>query len=328
MTATLAAFTVALAALLGNAEPSANEQLIAAMPEGVTGIMLVRFDPLQEEGSKLAETAGWFPPNREAPEGREDDLYYLTRRMAMDADPEVFVWGGSAFERAADIGVGNFDERQIWVVGGDLGPLRARLEQRETITGFVEAFEVGGVTAYHGRTQFPVYGHKEQPIVQDVFVAAPAGSTVVMAETREDIERMVGAVLEPPADAPERWTSLAGDVPLDAPLLVLRRYDPADRESWIVPMHPSVPEEDRVKLDAVVLAWPDPAQGRVRLHGVGEEPQRGADWLRRNLLPDHMWRWELAVGEGEFDATLSISDDAAKAAGLSLMLVFGLYIAI
>ncbi len=326
----LAAMPIVLAVALAGqpdappARPSlGNPALLAIMPGTVESVMLVRFEAPIDYGGVIAgwrDSLGHFGDE----ELGRDDLLNTTLRAVAAAHPSAFLWAGSGFTGPDGIGVGNFDERWIWVVGSPVTALRERLDACEGVAELNEPFDVQGVRVYSAKTfHYPDgYPHAtKEKIEKETLVAFPREHVVLIAQSRRDIEHMVSAALKPPDSPPVRWAPVAEGLDLGSPLLILREYDPRNTRDWQSPLNATREDEDgQADIRMAGLALPDDAG--FRLNVVSRTPDRAKRFYRTHVLVEDAFAWKDTPTETGFRAVLRVAEGAEDGAPLLCLLVF------
>lgn len=307
--------------------------LIAAMPPGTESVLVMRIEPLLAEGSRVAHYARAARNPKNPAGGGERDLLTVVYDAVAEQRPMVLARGASRMRAPRSIGVGAYDECDICWVRGSLAGLRERLRAGEDIEDLRRVEEVDGVEVFGATVTMVRDGEDRKaldegrPPKEERFVAVVDAHTVVVASRREDAAAAVRGVLaRREGPVPEQWRAAAAGLPLDAPLVILRRYDPTNELDVYSPENPRREPALRAGLDSLGLAVVDPVTGELRVRGVTPDAERAVRVLQtQSYLPRSDYAWAIEMGEGGFTADLTprIGREEEGVLGLRLWIIWG-----
>lgn len=302
-----------------------NRALIGAMPDGAESVMVWRLDELQREAPDMKEAVEeWFLGlNEEA--AATERIEIVLRRSIGGAGPVVWAHSGSRFTAPPDLGVGDYNERSIWITERPLRELRRALDTGEGVGGPVQRHEIGGVRVYQMLREREFYGGES--MTEPMFIALPDQRTALIAESLDDVGQMLGRYGRAPSGIPEQWRSAAARIEIESPLVILRRYDPESEDDEFSPVNPGLSAERRIDIEAFALVLADAERSRYRLEVITRQPQRAEEAFFRLLLPEPVFDWTVQPTDRGFAATLGGEAEReyhAREALTTLLMVFGL----
>ena len=173
----------------------------------------------------------------------------------------------------------------------------------------------------------------EHPPVEDRYVAVVDDATLVIAPRREEAESMVRALRRGEQGVPAWWRDAAAGLPLESPIVILRRYDPTNARDYLSPENPLLDERQRAGLRMLGLALVDAKEGVFRLRGVtGDSAQARRVLMTQKYLPQSDFAWEVEEeGDEAFVATLRLrgrGEEIRGALPLRLMIMWGVNLVI
>lgn len=304
-----------------------NARLLAAMPPSIESVLIYRDTEPAREGTLCHQLATiWGPevvmPGEGDEPGGEESLADAVQRTAQRSDAAIVVLAGSGFTRPNDIGLGNYDERAIWVVRKSLAPLERRLRADERIKGELRQFEVAGVTVYQGRRRHEMYN--EDAALEDIFAAVVDDRTAVLAERREDIVHMVAQLRGGLGQTPERWARAAGNLPLEAPVVILRAYDRTNALDAVSPVNPNAEEGYRAEIESLALVVPSRNENLAKIRVVTPDAMKAKAVYEAYLIPTDRAEWDVRPIPGGFEGELrSIQVGTQSEGALMLYQLFG-----
>lgn len=302
-----------------------NRALIGAMPDGAESVMVWRLDELQREAPDMKEAAEELVIGLNEKAETKEQIDVVLRRAIRTARPLVWAHSGSRFSPPSDLGVGDYNERSIWITERPLRELRRALDTGEGVGGPVQRHKIAGVRVYEVLREIEFYGGES--MTEPMFIALPDPRTALAAESLEDIGHMLARHRDEHAEIPEQWRSAAARIEIESPMVMLRRYDPESEDDQFSPVRPGLSAERRIEIEAFALVLAEAEQGRYRLEVITRQPQRAEEAFFRLLLPEPLFTWTAeTTGEG-FAATVKGAVEQerhARDAILSLLTVFGM----
>ena len=240
-----------------------HARLIAAMPDAVESVALLRVDQLRAEPFPLAEFAGEVVASLLEPPGDtpgEVSLETFVLREALRAEPIVLVMGGSEFNRPK-VGPGGteFNNRNLWVTSKPLTALQQQLRDGGGVAGELMRSEVRGYPVFSAEIEKSIEGGRDA-VSYVVHVALVGGQIILTARCQDEMATMIDRLpfrdsvrngdhdgvhggADGGAQLPARWVDAAGNLDVQGASIVLfREYDPKTVESSS-PMHPVIREQ-------------------------------------------------------------------------------------
>jgi hypothetical protein len=306
-------------------------ELIAAMPPETESVVLWDFGRLSEDTSVLKEfVQQWLTGLRDVPTYRNrDDLRNVVLKCIAASDPVTNAMGGSRFARPAKpdgepigTGGGDYVERSIWVTHKPIcldTLLAARKDVRQGCAS--------GVMVYWAEVDF--YPSEElDPIRKPFLVATPNPHTVVWAESRTEIEYMIRSITTRTTKVPRQWSKVLDGFDVDAPVLVLRKYDPTNERDIYSPVSPSRPVGCRVAVEASALAVLAPAAPVFRMRMITDDPGGAEQFMQAMLFSPASFRWVVTSNVDGFTAMVFPQADEQRRLGeelpLFVLMFFGM----
>lgn len=232
-----------------------HARLIAAMPDAVESVVLLRVDQLLAEPFPLAEIGSEAIASiMESPgdaNNADVSLETFVLRAALRAEPIVYVKGGSEFIKPKVGQKGTeFNDRNIWVTSKPLAALQQQLQDGEGVAGELMRGEVRGYPVFSAENEQAIEGGRDD-VLYTVHVALVDDQIILTARCRDEIATMIdrlrlGDGVHDAADAdaqlPARWVDAAGDLDVQgSPIVLFREYDPETDDSFS-PAHPMIRE--------------------------------------------------------------------------------------
>lgn len=325
---------VASSALHGTRPPT-NERLIAAMPEGVESVIVMRHSLLHSDESLFKNQFGGCGY------GKEGELTRLASQAVDTAIPIVCAMGGSGFQVPPDTGMtGDFNRRSIWIVRKTIEPFRRQLEgENEKYASFI----IDGVKVF--KTSVLVYQERFSPTRKPFLVAFPDDHIVVSAESEKDIEEMISALKAKETKLSDRWRGVAKGIDVESPVVLLRVF-PEDRVNarrikWNQDYKPMIPQTavscvaphgfpaEKTKIKSFGWALPNVKQLAYEVAVSTEAPKVAIDWYKKDCFPRSVFSWDVKVTPHGFKGHLRFREGAeSQHVGLVFILLFGAFVAI
>lgn len=238
----------------GDAPPMVDHvRLIAAMPDAVESVLLLRLDRLRSQRFPLADVSEQFALPyliQVHQQNGEVTLEESVAQAVFHASPIVSVVGGSDFDRPKGIGATEFDARYIWVTGKSIDEYRQRLMNGEGISCELVQHDVGGHPVVAAEVNRPSQSRGE--VSYTAYVAVVGDHTIAMARSREELASMIdrltvnadaGGEVPASAELPARWVDAAADLDVQkSPIVLFREYDPETSDTFS-PAHSLIREQ-------------------------------------------------------------------------------------
>ncbi len=201
---------------------SSSAQLIAAMPDQVESVMILRAKPLLAEGNPWnREMDAWFKP-------RNEYSGHLQSRQASTIDnivfsevtqlnPVVRLMGGWDFKMPQSIGTSSFRFIHVWITQDSNGGVRERLRHEDSI----DELQRDALTIY--QAPVPIAWDNLTTETLPVHVAFPNAHVTIVACSSADITHVAGQLKSPNADMPARWREAASAIDIESPVVILRK---------------------------------------------------------------------------------------------------------
>lgn len=289
----LFALVFPFASLHADADGLSNLQAIAAMPRGTESVMALRYDLLSSEESVFRTDFTWMIENlgvAGAPADRKKPESIILRAVAA-ATPLLYVEGGSQFTAAYGVGTGNYNGRTVWVTAKPLSGLTRRLIDRKDVDGDIRPFKLGDAQAF----EFPIQlrtSTKEELVPETRFVAFPNDRTVLICESRDDLEVMLKGLAEKEPRMPQQWESVATGLDIEAPIVVLRRYDPKNNGDYYAPMNAR--RSHPVAVDGFALVMPAVKNLAFRLRCLTNDREGARSYYQEDdRFPTNAFVWQV-----------------------------------
>lgn len=216
----------------GCAKKTGVMMLVAAMPREVESIYYRDFTRMTGPAWMLNEA------ERTEHEGETDSIYGAAVSAAWSASPTAQVFGASEFTKLQGIGSNTWDQRDIFVCRDSLTPFREKLAGGSALV--VGKTRHGSVEVFEGRRTMRSFRKDTPDQVVSIFVAIPDDHTLVISESRAEVETMVDALLDRAisgerlsARVRERWGDIGEVVAGEPTLLVLRAVEPEAIDRWL-----------------------------------------------------------------------------------------------
>lgn len=316
----LAAVVLSCASALG--EPPSNATLIAALPPATEAVRLARFDPLLEEGAFLKPLMEFELHELvyESDRFGDEDPLARVRGLIAASSPTIRCMGLSEFgpPPTGGIGVGKVKRREIWAIE-DTKLARDRLTFIAGHEDRVIPIRLEGRPAY----EIGPAGKREEPR----FACVLTEGFYVEAPDADELAFIIRSLAGTQDAVPERWRSVAADVDLDAPFLLLRSF-PDDKPGDV--FSPANPRwgERAVGPSTIAYALPDPAKREYAVACQTDQPEKFRGFLSELVRPEFRAIEDDPRG---FTATLVFPEPPeypATVDGMTIMLMLGWYIAI
>lgn len=338
LSATQVPLSPPLARELATVPEPTNLSLISAMPSTVESVLVLRPLQLIVDGSLVSQYADierW--PRIEG--GGPTDLLTVVYAEVGSQDPRVLVRGASNIRRPQGLGLGAYHECDIFWVGGSLAKLREHLLAGRDIEGLRTVDQIGDTHVFAAKVS-AVRDDKDRMAVsrgephhkEDRFVAVVDDHTVVVCSRFEDVAAVVRSLSDRHRNVvmPERWQAAAKGLPLESPLVILRRYDLQNQEDMYSPESLRRQPSQRAGLTSLGLALTDPVAGKLTLHGITDTVDQALKVLGSvHFLPYTRYDWKVKPEDAGFVAELirhPRPDDGSF--GLKLWVLWGPNVAI
>ncbi|MBN2445422.1 MAG: hypothetical protein JXO22_01755 [Phycisphaerae bacterium] len=322
-TVILVAAAVALFTEATNAAaPPTNQQLIAAMPPGTESVLVCQVEPLLSDKSVLKDACAKFVQTPTALAGfvPENTLGRIVLSGLPACEPVAVAIGGAKFEVPNSEQPGPFDYRAVWVCRKPIAPLEKQIEELGG-TARIGTLDVDDITVYicTANEMAEQDDAKNSRALRrlPVLVAFPTPHTVVIAQARSAIDHMVRAVRSERAEMTEGQKSVLLGLPLDAPLVLVRKYDPTNERDAASPVNRWRPKALWADIESVALAFPDPAENAFKIRCLSPNPDRAVTFYRSaemlfNVLPETEFEWQTTTAHQSFSADLKVREEAAE----------------
>jgi hypothetical protein len=296
------------------------------MPAATESVLVVDVSQFNAPGSVVPTLELLFQPEQNI-EPAQYEIREAALAGANAAGLTECAAGGSAFRAPHGLGVGRYNERMILCTERPLGSLRTRLAAGQGIRNLVGSTKLDGITVYHGRNtaERDDDDRRGKGSPTDCYVAVADDHTLVIASGESDAREILKLLAAPAHSVPEKWSVAAAEVNLDSPLLILRRYDPANDQDYMSPVNPKAPVDRAAKIDSIAVAMPDTHQRKLLVHAVTADGDNARRWLQREVLVHLKW--------GEMPSTRGIKaeltfDEKYDLLLLQVLVLFGPNVAI
>jgi hypothetical protein len=210
------------------ADQLTNAMILASMPVGTESVIIWRLDQLSRETSV-------FRRHFEQEPGllKGNDIRTICHNAVAAATQRVFALGGSEFALPSTTGMtGNYNERAIHVVEKPLDALLERLLGGGTIEGRKEVLEFEGTALFRGRIppESP-WARTKGCANEEWFVSILGRHILVSAESRADIEYMIGSLRQGRSAIPPHFADIPALHNVESPVLVVRNYPAVSEKS-------------------------------------------------------------------------------------------------
>ena len=316
-----------------------NAVLLAAMPPGTTSVLIIRQELLLADDSALKPELEFNNRHRSRPFPEEGPptLSDLVTRHYFAGKPVAEAYGGSAFKWPDGVGVGDYVMRSILISARSFAPLQDKLDAGEVLPSAVDTFELEGVTVYSSRYE----GRPEAPRRKTILACFPTPHIAVLTETREELQHMVSVLQNPPPQPPARWQAILCELPMEAPVLLLRSLDRGSRRPLSdqeIAARVACPPSHLAR--SLALALPSAAHVEWCMDCRSRTPERSIRQYRESFpeqrrryasqLMKEVYAWSTDMRDDGFTATIRLADDEDPPDGvlINLWLLFGLQFAI
>jgi hypothetical protein len=273
---------------------TSNEHLLNAMPDGVTSVVIWRYNDIRQHNELLRDDMNRTHQGLGDPRGEWHDhsLDEMIQIATYAAKPIVSIRGGSDFISPEGIGAAVYNQRGIWIVDQPLDVLREQI-QRRLDAGMMERDGEVADAIYRGtimvRQSRAFWEEPAEPDEQQIFVTMPDDRTVLLAQSRDEIEQMRQRFAGRAEGNLTMWRRIAGDLPIDATVVVLRKFDPTNERDEFSPANPLYREERGVtRAENVALVLPDPTSADFVMRYVGDGIEEVAKLYQR-YWSGHDW---------------------------------------
>lgn len=293
-------FGVMILAFPGCAKKLSAATLIDAMPREVESVFYRDFTRLTGPAWSVIES------EKLAPKEEPESIYGAAVMAAWDASPRAQAMGATDFTKLQGIGSNKWDQRDIFVCKESLAGFRDTLASGSALV--VGKTRHGNVEVFEGRRTMRSLQHSVPDRVVPIFVAIPDDHTLVISESRGEVEAMTDTLLDRSitserrvARVRERWGPIGDEITSDPALLVLRAIEPEAIDRWLSrpsearpwpPTH-AVAMTRRGEVSALDLRYVGPAKELperwVEYVFAGDKPERaessGGFTLRSPVFP-------------------------------------------
>jgi hypothetical protein len=296
-----------------------NTELIAAMPEEVESVLLLRASVIMKEAcplrSDLAHFFGepprgeeihcdWFLPTRDE-FGLDRIVYESVARL----EPEVRLVAGAQFLPPKSLGLGRFHYLSVWVTRQSNVSLRHRIETQLDIAGDVVVKIVDGVSVFTTRLQVGGFEPGDEPEGVDYALVFFSDQVLIVGEGIQNVVESAKSLKRGSKAVPSRWASAASALDLESPILILRAF--GDEALCYVEdtTDPRNPKIGNAKIDALGLTGTG-QQLQFKLRCITHEPEAAVQalhggGLRAGFMP-YAWDWKRDVDATGFTAQITI----------------------
>ena len=235
-----------------------NLQLVAALPEAVESVLVMRLPGLGGDDSLLADWVRYVENPEEGADlgwDGEPDLSLVVENGAARAGLHTLVWGGSRFVAPEVVGASRADFRKILVTEQSVEPLRASLRAASDRDQALVRDEVDGMELFRAKIETRS-GYDGIDVESDYVVGFLDECTILTAGSSDEVQEMANALRV--GRSASRFDALAGEVDASAPVFLVRDLLP-----------PLVDGESRRLVESeemgMALALPDPTKPRFEI---------------------------------------------------------------
>lgn len=262
-------------------------RLIAAMPDAVESVVLMRVDRLLSEPFPLVEMAKEVIASQLESSASEDgevpavSVQEFLVREALRAEPIVFVGAGSDFilPKAGTLTT-EFNDRAIWLTSKPLTDLRRQLGEGAGVKEKLTRGEVRGHPVFSAEVEKSIGGGRGE-VSYTVHVALVGQQMLLTSRCKDEIAVMIDrlevnddADEEAPAggELPARWVDAAADLDVQgSPIVLFREYDPETSDTFS-PAHSMIRQQLGITAPrslALVMSDIETMTWTARLAGAG-----------------------------------------------------------
>ncbi len=288
------------------------------MPPGTESVIVQRVSMLTAKESIFRDEY-----NRHSHDRRVSNIWALVHDAVDHNKLVVSALGGSDFEAPPTSGMtGNFNARTIYVVEQPLDVLRRQLETGQHVYALDDCFEFDGVDVFEGTIGRA--GPTHNSTGESRFVAIPHSHTVVLSETREDIEYMLTSLRAKKIEIPHQWRAVAKGHDLESAIVILREYlpEPEQREPGTLPcLLPGAARPTHLALTLIDVKRPT-----LKIALTAQDPQGAIRWYHDALLlAKEGFAWDVTPTATGVTGTIGPEWEGAKPSytTLTLILLFG-----
>ena len=313
----------------GSTAPS-TEALIAAMPDGTESVLVCRFDKLAARRPRLKDTANRIFDELSALRDKAPDSFHQSiHRAVAQAGLLVQATGGSDFGGPPGVGVGWYVDRSIYVVAKPLADLQRQLERGGVFPYGSKKRTAEGITVYEGRVSSRHLQDPDgEPRQVPWFITLLDERTLVKTQSMDDLLHMIQSLRDSRESIPAQWRDLASRVDFDSAIVILRRYDPSNKDDPWSPFSPRISKEFRANIDGYAVTVPNTLTLKLKMYCRTEEPEKASRFLSKFTGGiDHVERWDIDKLEEGFLAQIPFDYEEQVYLFLSSYVLFGLYIA-
>jgi hypothetical protein len=315
-------------------EPLTNKQLLSIVPPDAESVVVARLGPLAAEKSAFRAQLLDASKNVGGAPGAARQINTVVNGEIINAKPTAWVCAIREYRAEQGIGMGAFTPSNVFIVEQSTDLLRDRLLKGDGVDNPVKMTEEGGIKFFAGT--FPTSADLRPPTskeaaagTQDYFVAIADAHTVVTGYRRADVQTIVRLLAKPGDSIPVKWKDVAAGLDIEAPLIILRKYDPHNEDAGS-PVSRKVYKDLRADIDSVGLAVKDCEKAVFQIHALTSEPERAQGALQWQVMPEHHVTWAVkndATGfAGEITWQKHTVDDGMMV--LLLMSFFGITVAV
>jgi hypothetical protein len=219
--------------------------ILAAMPLEAESVWVQNIPKLYED-AKTAQllNSTWAEVAKEV----ESDANAAIIDGVLKAGPLFHAVGGSCFTAPADLGVGPFNRREVWVVKESLASLKGRVLNPAS-PFFVRMERDGESPVCRAKSKLAIYGQPDKEV--SICFGFAGDRAVVVADSAIDAAHMLDRLNANQVDAPKRWSGMLDDEMLEAASFIVRSYDPSRIDSlWQLANPPAndLPSAHRLRM--------------------------------------------------------------------------------
>jgi hypothetical protein len=235
-----------------------HARLIAAMPDAVESVLLMRVDQLRREPFPLAEMANELIASKLHPPADENgnvpvvSIQEFLLREALRAEPIVFMGAGSEFIPAtAGNLVTEFNDRAIWLTSTPLTELHRQLIEGECVKEELTSAEARGYPVFSAEVEQSNGGGRDDASYT-VHVALVDQQMLLISRCKDEISVMIDrlavigdadAEVAEGGELPTRWLDAAADLDVqESPIVLFREYSPETSDTFS-PAHPLIRQQ-------------------------------------------------------------------------------------
>lgn len=326
-----------------------NRALIAAMPDDIEAVMVLRAEPLlRDECALKREMQGFFGIRSDLADtalreqrdivssGGDNNLDRIVFAELLARKPTRRVLAGAKFQPPDGIGVGAFDYLALWITGESNEPIRQRVAAGEGIVGQVAANEGEGVTLYTSPVQLvrrSARGAAEH-VDRVACIAFPTQHVTIVAFSQEHARHVARQLQAPTAEIPKHWRAVADGLDLEAPIVILRAF-PQKRQQFPKPVSPGNIEVGEVEIDSYGITNDGGSTVAFHLRAITEYPENAQAYFHypspfQGGFPPDSWKWNRQADARGLTADVAfIEGDGRKHhSSLLLLTLFGIMLAI